>query len=123
MRAGVRLSGCRKGQPATGPQRNRETTADGLVIHNVREVPNMTRLTGATLIVLGVFLLVWGVAHFNSPPVFVSDSLLARGRYDIGQTRLQTALGGGIVFLWWGWILFTREKRLKNDRSARGAGR
>jgi hypothetical protein len=72
----------------------------------------MLRLAGAGLMVLGACLLIWGITHFNDPPVFVSDSLLTPGRYYVGQTRLQTALGGGIVFVALGWMLFTREKRL-----------
>ena len=73
----------------------------------------MLKVMGAVMMVLGVGLLLWGLVHYNSPPVFVSDSPLTPGRYYIGRTQLQVELVFGVLSLGWGWILFTREKRLR----------
>jgi hypothetical protein len=73
----------------------------------------MLKVAGAVVMLLGVGLLLLGLADFNGAPVFVSDSLFTPGRYYIGRTRLQVELVFGAMCVWWGWILFTREKRLR----------
>jgi hypothetical protein len=47
----------------------------------------MQRLAGAGLMVVGAYLLIGGITHFNSPSAFVSDTVLTPGEYYLGHTR------------------------------------